>query len=181
MERIGLLAVSGSLRDGSFNTGLLRAFESQAPSDLDISYFFLRGIPMFDVDLEARGDPEPVVAWKRAVSAADVILFATPEYNGGIPGTLKNAIDWASRGDNPIAGKPAAIIGGGGRLATAHAQLMLRHVLSYMGCPILPRPTLFVAGVSRAFDGDELVDEAAIAKLKALGPAIVDWIDKLRA
>lgn len=181
MEAINLLAVSGSLRDGSYNTALLRAFTADAPSDLRISLFSLRGLPMYDGDLEEQGDPATVVEWKEAVRAADVILFATPEYNGGIPGTLKNAIDWASRGDNPISGKPAAIIGGGGRLATAHAQLMLRHILTYMGCPILPRPTLFVGGVGRAFDEDRLVDETAIGKLKSLGPAIVEWIDKLRS
>ena len=180
MQSINLLAISGSLRSDSLNLGLLEAFAGVAPPELNITFHSLVGLPMYNRDIELAGDPPEVTALKDAIGGSDVILFATPEYNGGIAGTLKNAIDWASRGENPLGGKPCAVIGGGGRLATAHSQFMLRHVLSYMGCPILPRPTLYVAGIARAFDGRNLIDEAAQSKLDQLGPARVEWMNSLR-
>lgn len=180
MQTINVLAISGSLRKESLNLRLLKTFAEGAPSELDISFHSLVGLPMYNRDVEVEGDPSEVTALKDAIEAADVVLFAAPEYNGGIPGTLKNAIDWASRGDNPLGGKPCAVIGGGGRLATSHSQLMVRHVLTYMGCPILPRPTLYVASIARAFEDGVLIDEAARSKLDALGPALVEWMNRLR-
>jgi chromate reductase len=150
------------------------------PDEISFTIHDLRGLPMYDGDVEALGDPDSVVALKNVVRSADAVLFAAPEYNGGIPGTLKNAIDWASRGDAPMMGKPCAVIGGGGRLATARSQLMVRHILGHMGCPLLPAPTLYIAGISRSFEDGVLVDEHALAKLRELGPALVDWVNRLR-
>jgi chromate reductase len=92
-----VLGISGSLRKSSFNSGLLRAAQTVAPTGVEISIFDIRNIPFYDGDVEADGDPQPVIDLKDAVRQADGVLSATPEYNWGTSGALKNAIDWASR------------------------------------------------------------------------------------
>ena len=92
-----VLAISGSLRKASFNTGLLRASQELAPDGMEIGIFDIRDIPFYDGDLEAEGDPAPVAALKQAIRDADGILLATPEYNWGTPGARKHAIDWDPR------------------------------------------------------------------------------------
>ncbi|MDC4223025.1 MAG: NAD(P)H-dependent oxidoreductase [Candidatus Manganitrophus sp.] len=93
-----IFGLAGSLRQGSFNRALFRAAVEVAPKGVEIRIFERLGeIPPFNADVEAEGDPEPVVAMKSAIQEADALLIATPEYNYGIPGVLKNAIDWASR------------------------------------------------------------------------------------
>ena len=87
-----VLGISGSLRRASFNSGLLRAAQELAPEGIDITIYNLRDLPFYDGDLEAQGDPEPVSALKFAIREADGVLFATPEYNYGTSGALKNAV-----------------------------------------------------------------------------------------
>lgn len=179
METISILGISGSLRRASYNTALLRTFGELAPPEIAFSLFDAVDLPVFNVDLETEGDPEPAVRLRTAIAESDGVLFATPEYNGGIPGSMKNIIDWASRGESPLSGKPCAVIGGGGRFGTAHAQMMLRHTLNYMGCPVLPGQTLYVQRVRAAFDGTQLTDERAIGHLKGLGTELSGWISRL--
>ena len=105
-----VFGLAGSLRKGSYNRALLRAAVRLAPEELQILVFDrLREIPPYNADVEAEGDPEPVAALKAAIRAADALLVVTPEYNYGVPGVLKNAIDWASRppGHSVLDGKPA--------------------------------------------------------------------------
>ncbi len=91
---IKLLGISGSLRNGSFNTALLRAAQASLPPDSTLELRTLHDIPRYDGDVEAAiGNPSGVLALKSAIIAADALLLATPEYNGGIPGVFKNAID----------------------------------------------------------------------------------------
>ena len=93
-----LIGISGSLRQGSFNSALLQAAAGLAPGGTELTIATIRGIPLYDGDLEAaEGIPEPVKALKEAIVAADGLLLATPEYNNSIPGVFKNAIDWLSR------------------------------------------------------------------------------------
>src|SRR5262249_16201815 len=92
-----VLGIAGSLRAGSYNRALLRAAQEEAPTGMVIQLYDITPIPFYNADVEAHGDPEAVVAFKTAIRAADALLFTTPEYNHGIPGVLKNAIDWASR------------------------------------------------------------------------------------
>ena len=79
--RLGVLAISGSLRRASFNTGMLRAAQEISPEEMEVSIFDIRDLPFYDGDLEAGGDPDSVVALKSAIREADAVLFATPEYN----------------------------------------------------------------------------------------------------
>ena len=93
-NRQRVLAISGSLRKTSFNTGLLRAAQEVAPDWMDVEIFDIRGLPFYDGDLEAQSDPEPVRALKSAIRESDAVMFATPEYNWGTSGVMKNTIDW---------------------------------------------------------------------------------------
>ena len=92
-----ILGISGSLRERSYNTALLRAAAELAPPDAEIEIFDLSAIPLYNDDVESMGDPEPVAELRAAVAEADALLLATPEYNRGTSGVLKNAIDWLSR------------------------------------------------------------------------------------
>ena len=92
-----ILGISGSLRERSYNRALLRAARELAPPGVEVVEFDLSPIPPYDGDVEAAGDPEPVAELRAAVAGADALLFATPEYNRGTSGVLKNAIDWLSR------------------------------------------------------------------------------------
>ena len=109
-----VLAIAGSLRAASYNRGLLRAAQEVAPEGMQVELWeHLAAIPPYNTDVEAQGDPEPVAAFKAAIRAADALLIATPEYNRGVPGVLKNALDWASRPalGSPLAGKLVGIVG----------------------------------------------------------------------
>ena len=110
-----VIAISGSLRKASFNTGLLRAAREIAPDGMEINILDIRDLPFYDGDVEAQGDSAPVVALKSAMREADAVLFATPEYNWGTSGVLKNAIDWASRDreEGSLMGKPVTVIDAG--------------------------------------------------------------------
>lgn len=96
-DQLRVLGFAGSLRAGSYNGALLRAARELAPAGLAIEIYESIELPLFNEDIEAQGDPEPVAAFKAAIGEADALLIATPEYNYGVPGALKNAIDWASR------------------------------------------------------------------------------------
>src|SRR5437899_3255012 len=92
-KNLSILGIAGSLRAGSFNKALLRAAVEEAPPGITIAIFERLGeIPLYNADVEAKCDPEPVAAFKQAIGAADALLIATPEYNYGVPGVLKNAI-----------------------------------------------------------------------------------------
>ena len=162
-NRVRVLGISGSLRRASFNTGLLRAAQELAPEGMEISIHDIREIPFFNSDLEAEGDPGPVVALKKAVRTADAILFATPEYNWGTSGALKNAIDWASRDreERSLMGKPATILGAGGRAGTARAQSQLQQSLAETGTLVMVKPGVLVQAFAPSrFDPEgNLIDE----------------------
>lgn len=112
-QPIRMLGIAGSLRAGSYNRALLRAATELAPVGVEITTFDeLGGLPFYDGDVEAVGEPIAVRSLRAAVDAADAILLVTPEYNDGTSAVLKNAIDWASRPPRrTLARKPAAVMG----------------------------------------------------------------------
>lgn len=127
----------GSLSAESINRTLAKALIRLAPSELDLSEIQIGNLPLYNRDLDDEY-PRECQQLKGAIASSDAVLFVTPEYNRGIPGSLKNAIDWASRpwGTNSFARKPSAVIGPSpGKIGTAIAQQNLRAVLSFCNSP----------------------------------------------
>jgi chromate reductase len=178
-----ILGIAGSLRRASLHRGLIRAAVEMAPAGLAVTAYDLADIPMYNGDVEALGDPEPVAAFKRAIAAADALLIATPEYNHCVPGMLKNAIDWASRPARAsvLTGKPVAIMGASpGRGGTARAQAQLRDGLAYTNGFVLPLPEVLVDEARDKFDADgDLTDEATRAEIRDLLLALAAWTRRL--
>ena len=144
----------------------------------------LGDLPMFNADVEAQGDPDPVRRLKEAIGAADAVLIATPEYNRCVPGVLKNAIDRASRPprQSVLTNKPVAIMGattGGG--GTARAQAHLRDGLGYTNGLVLPQPEVLVPFAASRFDGDgNLHDDQTKDAIRDLLLALAEWVRQLR-
>jgi chromate reductase len=132
-----ILGVSGSLREGSYNTSLLRAAAQAAPEGVEFELWDgLAELPLYDESLEGDDVPEPVRRLREAWGEADAILFATPEYNGSVPGGLKNAIDWASRPrlDAALRNKTVAVVGAStGQFGALWAQQDLKRILGITG------------------------------------------------
>src|SRR5438270_7345369 len=130
-----ILAVSGSLRGGSHNTNLLRAAVDAAPQGVEVELFDAAGIaelPLYDQDLDTGDVPRSVLRLREEWGKADAILFATPEYNGSVPGGLKNAVDWASRPRDQAAllNQTVAVVGASqGQFGALWAQQDLRRIL----------------------------------------------------
>ena len=169
-----ILGISGSLRAGSFNTALLRAAQQVAGDGIDVEAATLHGIPLYDGDAEARdGEPAAVAALKRQVIASDGVLLFTPEYNNGVPGVFKNAIDWLSRPGSGIpalfGGRPVAVIGASpGGFGTILAQNAWLPVLRTLGCQHWAGGRLLVSRAGQAFDPEgALQDEKARGQLAA--------------
>jgi chromate reductase len=141
MEPIRILGLSGSLRAGSHNTSLLRAAAQSLPAGVELAiYDGLRDLPHYDADLDAAGTSPAVAALRAAVAEADGVLIATPEFNGSIPGALKNALDWASRpyGAGALRAKPVAVVGAStGQFGAAWAQADVRRVLGVIGADVI--------------------------------------------
>jgi chromate reductase len=134
---VRVLAISGSLRDASYNTALLRALRAEAPAGVEVELWDgLKEIPPYDADDDVVPGPAPVEAFRELVREVDAVFFATPEYNSSVPGALKNALDWASRplATNSFRNKPVAVISSSaGAFGGVWAAAELRKVLGAMG------------------------------------------------
>ena len=168
-----IVGISGSLRRGSYNTALLRAAVALTPAGCAIELASIKGIPLYDGDLETEeGIPEVVVALKDLIAAADGLLLVTPEYNNSIPGTFKNAIDWLSRPGSDIprvfGNKPVGLIGATpGGLGTAFSQTAWLAVLRALGTRPYFGHSLYVSGASKIFDEQgQLTDERLRERLR---------------
>ncbi len=182
IENIRILGIAGSLRQGSFNRGVLKAAVELVPEGAEIDVFEIDGFPGFNQDEEG-APPQKVAEFKQRIREADAILFVTPEYNYSIPGVLKNAIDWASRpyGDSAWAGKPAAIMGASiGGIATARAQYHLRQVMVFLDMHPINQPEVMIGNCSDKFnEAGELTDEKTREHIRKQLSALVDWTKKL--
>ena len=135
-----VLAISGSLRADSNNTGLLRALREEAPAGIDVELWDgLKAIPPYDADDDVVPGPPDVEAFRELVREVDAVFFATPEYNSSVPGALKNALDWASRplATNSFRNMPVAVISSSaGAFGGVWAGAELRKVLGAMGARV---------------------------------------------
>jgi len=173
-----VLVISGSLREQSYNTALARAAVELAPAGVAVElYEGLAALPPYDEDADGEDAPAPARDLRERISRADALLFVTPEYNGSIPGLLKNAIDWASRpprGGAALWGKTAAIAGATtGQYGAIWAQQDLRRVLGIAGARVV-EGEVPVARAQDAFDeSGRLVDSRVAERLAAHVEALV--------
>jgi len=180
MKDLRVLGFAGSLRKGSWNRALLSAARDMAPEGMEITIHDLIDIPLYNADLDHDADrPASVRRFKEAIAAADAVLIATPEYNYGIPGVLKNAIDWASRPGmhSVFVGKPVAMMGASSSMVgTARAQAHLRPVILSMKAEVLPHPDVLVAKAKEKFDDQRrLTDETTRKFLKEMLERLLEW------
>ena len=163
-----VLAISGSLRRDSHNTALLRAASERMPAGVELELWDgLKAVPPYDEDDDVELAPAAVTALRSAVAGADAVLFATPEYNHSVPGSLKNAVDWVSRplADNPLRSKPVAVIGAStGIFGAVWAQAELRKVLGALGARVLDHE-LAVGQAAQRISGGSVGDPEVLAEL----------------
>ena len=172
--------VVGSLREESLNRKLATAIVKLAPSDFGFKQLSIGDLPLYNQDDEAN-PTETVKHFKSELSAADGVLFVTPEYNRSIPGALKNAIDIASRpyGKSAWVGKPAAVIGvSPGATGTALAQQHLRNILAHLDMPTLGQPELFLQAKEGLFDDAGNIGAGSKQFLQNWMDKYVDWVKK---
>jgi chromate reductase len=156
-----LVGISGSLRKGSHNTMLLEAMKELLPEGVELTVRPIDDIPLYNGDLDVDGGPDSVRALKADIDAADGLIIATPEYNYGVPGVLKNVIDWVSRPafKSALVGKPVAIVGAApGIVGTARAQADLRNVLFGTLANVFPHPEVLVGQANQRFTDGKLTD-----------------------
>jgi NAD(P)H-dependent FMN reductase len=178
-----IVGISGSLRERSFNTALLRAAAELAPPGTELEVRTIAGIPIYNADVqEAEGFPAEVRALKDAIAGADGLLLASPEYNWSVPGPLKNAIDWASRPASDIpevfAGCPVGLVGAGGLSGTRFAQSAWLPVFRTL--QMLPwfGGMLFVERAWEAFDDERgLTDEKSRERLAKYITGFAEFVE----
>ncbi len=182
---IRVAGIPGSLREASLNKGLLRAAVELAPSGMEIDiYTRLGDIPPYNDDVFTKGDPEPVAHMKKFLGGADALLIVTPEYNYGVPGVLKNAIDWASRpsGQCVLNRKPAALMGcSPGLGGTIRAQHALRQSFVFTETHVMSQPEIKIPSAARLFDASsQLTDENTRQHVKKCLEAFAAWIGRFK-
>ena len=164
-----VLALSGSLRQSSFNTALAHAAQALAPEGMTIEVATLHGIPLYDGDVESKeGIPHAVLALKEQILNADALLLVTPEYNNGVPGVFKNSIDWLSRTDKEaiFSGRLTGLIGASmGGFGTVSSQTAWLPTLKMLGTSLYSGGSLLVSRAQNSFDADGKLQDETIQKL----------------
>jgi NAD(P)H-dependent FMN reductase len=178
-----VLGISGSLRRGSYNSALLRAATALMPEGATLEVASIRGVPLYDGDVEAQGIPASVSQLKEALVAAEGVLLVTPEYNNSIPGVFKNTIDWLSRPPTDarrvFGGRRFAIIGASpGGFGTIMSQTAWLPVLRTLGAQLWTGGRLMVARANNVFDESGALKDAATEE--ALKQFLAGYVAYLR-
>jgi chromate reductase len=171
----------GSRRRGSYNQKLLENVIARAPEGLEVVQVAIRDFPFFDQD-EEHTPPDAVLAAKKVIQSCDCVLLVSPEYDYGVPGYLKNAVDWLSRpfGDPTLAGRPAALMGAStGHMGTIRGQLHWRQSWYFFRAPVFSEAELTLAMAADVFDDDgTLIDERLCEVLDHYLVTLKDWLDR---
>lgn len=183
MSTYKLLAISGSLRKDSYNTMLAHAFKDLAPEGVEVTLGDISNLPLFNQDLEAEF-PKEATALKEQILAADGVMVITPEYNRGVPGVLKNAIDWTSRpyGNGAWKGKPVFVAGASmGHVGTALAQAEVRQSMLFMGAHVMGQPEFYLGSAQNTFDAEgTLTDESTKEHVTGALAALTAFISSFK-
>lgn len=178
MAQYNIAVVVGSIRKDSFNQKLAVALEKLFPAEFSFTHVRLDDLPLYNQDDDATPCAQ-VTRLKGEITAAQGVLFFTPEYNRSIPGVLKNAIDHASRpyGKSVWNGKPAGVMGASvGPIGTAMAQQHLRNILAYLNMPTLGQPEAFIHNKEGLYDAAGSIGEASQKFLQSWVDAYVAWV-----
>ena len=182
-DQISVFGIAGSLRQDSYNKTALRAAVELAPAGMVIETFDLTPIQPYNEDVKQQGFPPPEQEFREKIRTADALLIVTPEYNRGVPGVLKNAIDWASRPpDQPFDGKPTAIFGASpGMVGTAVAQYELRRYLGVLNALVMNTPSVMIGQAGQKFDEQgRLTDQPTREIIGKLLTALAEWTRRCR-
>ncbi|MCL6573923.1 MAG: NAD(P)H-dependent oxidoreductase [Bacillus sp. (in: Bacteria)] len=178
-----VVAIVGSIRKDSLNKKLAEYIKSRYSNKLDLEILTLNDIPMYNQDIE-NDPPQAVVDFKAKVKAADAVLWLTPEYNGTVPGVLVNVIDWLSRVDKVMIGKPSIVMGASmGILGTVKAQMHLRDILfaGGVGSPVLIGNEVYVGSAHTKFNAKgSLTDEGTVKFLDSVIDNFITWMKKFQ-
>ena len=180
MSQYQIAVIVGSLRQESFNRRLATAIVKLAPAEFSFKAVRIDDLPLYNQDDDANQAPA-VKRLKAELSAAQGLLFVTPEYNRSMPGVLKNAIDHASRpyGQSAWAGKPAGVLGvTPGTVGTALAQQHLRNVLAYLDVPTMGQPEAFIQFKDGLFDAAGDIGDGSRKFLQGWMDGYVAWVKK---
>jgi len=181
-----IVALSGSLRQASYNSAILRAMSTLTPEGVSLDLRSLHGIPLYDGDEEARGTPAAVAVLRQAIQAADGLLICTPEYNNSMPGVLKNGLDWLSRpqaeGRKTFAGKPTALLGATpGGFGTVQSQDAMLSVLRAFAVDFWFGGRLMLSKVNTLLSAEgALQDEATREQLRGFLQGFVQHVQHHR-
>lgn len=178
-KKIGLIC--GSLRKNSYNRIIANSLIDMDNS-VEFRWIEIKDLPLFNEDLENGGDPEIIISFKSAIQEVDSIIIVSPEYNSGIPGVLKNALDWASRPakSSVFKNKPIGLIGATpGGLGTAYSQLQTRQILEAMQVYVLPFQKVLISKVHEKIDLNQnvLIDEKTKGYLQRYLQKLIRWMD----
>ena len=170
MTKHHLVGISGSLRKGSYNTVILHSLAERLTETATMDIISIGDLPHYNEDLDVGEGPEAVARFRSAIAQSDGIVIATPEYNHGIPGSLKNALDWASRpyGRAALLGKDVfTITSSPGAVGGARAHAQLNETLASIAARVVLRPQSVVSGVANKIVDGKLNDEAVLTFLLA--------------
>jgi chromate reductase len=182
MASLNVISICGSLRKGSYNRIVMNALPGLAPEGMQIKEAPpFSEFPLYNADIQnSTGFPAPVQTLADAIRAADGVIFVTPEYNFGIPGPLKNAIDWVSRVQNqPFAGKPVALQSASpGPVGGARVQYDMRRSMVFLDALTLNKPEIFIGNCAQRIDdkAGKITDEATIGFIKQQLAAFAKFI-----
>ena len=180
-DKYKILGISGSLREDSYNTSLLRAAKEMAPDDMSIEVYVPSELTLFSQDNED-DPPEQVTNFKKLIERSDGLIFSSPEHNFTISAAMKNAIEWGNRpyGDNSFFNKPAAIMSASpSHFGTVRAQNHMRQIFQDLSVVTFHWPTVLISNAHEKFKNGELVDTKSKEKVKAALTQLKELIDLL--
>lgn len=180
---MNLTALNGSLRRDSYNLGLITTMKARYKDRFDLELVDISTLPHFNQDDE-NSPPLVVEHFKEMLAGSDGLIMATPEYNWSVPGVLKNALDWSSRGNRVLVNKPVLIVGAStGMVGSVRAQIHLRQILSSPGLSCRPLPPggneVLISFAQNKFDAaNQLVDQPTLNFLDEVVEKFIAWVEK---